>query len=98
MNPTSGVIREALELYKKHFAHLFVVALVIYVVIAILTALAALVGGAALVIVFPLAIIGLFLVQAALVEVVSDIRDGRADLSLSETLNRGASRIAPVAV
>jgi hypothetical protein len=98
MNPTDGVIREALDLYKRHFLHLFLVAFVVYLGIAILSAVAAAIGGVvALIVVLPLSIIGLFLVQAALVEAVSDIRDGRADMTIGETLNRGASRIAPVA-
>jgi hypothetical protein len=99
MDPTAGVIQEAFDLYKRHFTHLFLIAFVVYVVIAILQALAAAIGGVVgLLIVLPLSIIGLFLVQAALVEAVSDIRDGRADMTIGETFNRGASRIAPVAV
>jgi hypothetical protein len=98
MGPTDGVIREAVDLYKRHFGHLFVVAFVVYLGIAILSALATAVGGVVAVLVAFLSIVGLFLVQAALVEAVADIRDGRADLSVEETLKRGASRIAPVAV
>jgi hypothetical protein len=98
MNPTVGVIREAFDLYKKHFVHLFLVAFVVYLGLAILTALATAAGGwVALLVASILSIIGLFLVQAALVEAVSDIRDGRVDMTLGETFSRGASRIAPVA-
>ncbi|MEA2505845.1 MAG: hypothetical protein QOH48_463 [Actinomycetota bacterium] len=97
MNPTDGVIREALDLYKKHFGHLFLVAFVIYAGIAILSAVASAIGGVLVIVVLPLAIIGLFLVQAALVEAVTDIRDGRVDMTVGETLSRGASRIGPVA-
>ncbi|MEA2509052.1 MAG: hypothetical protein QOG21_1134 [Actinomycetota bacterium] len=98
MNPTVGVIQESFDLYKKHFAHLFLVAFVIYAGIAILTAIAtAIGGGAALFVASILSIIGLFLVQAALVEAVSDIRDGRVDMTLGETFSRGASRLGPVA-
>jgi hypothetical protein len=98
MNPTSGVIQEAIDLYRRHFAHLFLVALVVYLGIAILTAIATAIGGLATLILVPLSLIGIFLVQAALVEAVSDIRDGRADMSIGETFSRGASRLAPVAV
>lgn len=99
MNPTQGVIGEAVALYRKHFVHLFIVAFVIYAVIALLQALAASIDSRiALFIVSLLSIIGVFLVQAALVEAVSDIRDGRADLSVGETLSRGSSRMAPVAL
>jgi hypothetical protein len=99
MNPTTGVIQEALELYRRNFAHLFLVAFVVYLGIAVLQAVATAIGGiVALVLVTPLSIIGIFLVQAALVEAVNDIRDGRADMSIGETFSRGASRLAPVAV
>jgi hypothetical protein len=98
MNPTDGVIQESFDLYKKHFAHLFLIAFLIYVVISVLGAIAAAIGGVAVLVVLPLSIIGLFLVQAALVEAVADIRDGRADMTIGETLSRGASRIGPVAV
>ena len=98
MNPTDGVISEAFDLYKKHFGHLVVVALVIYLAIAILGVLLVLIAGwVGAILVAILAVVGAFLVQAALVEAVADIRDGRADMTVGETLNRGLSRIASVA-
>ncbi len=98
MNPTEGVISEAFDLYKKHFGHLVVVALVVYVAIAILSVLLVLIGGwVGAILSAILAVIGGFLVQAALVEAVADIRDGRADMTVGETLSRGSSRIASVA-
>ncbi|MBA2273159.1 MAG: hypothetical protein H0W21_04545 [Actinobacteria bacterium] len=96
MSPTDGVIREALDLYKKHFAHLFIVAFVIFAAIAVLQAAAASIDSIlALLIVSALSVIGYFLVQAALVEAVSDIRDGRADLSVGETLSRAGQGSGP---
>ncbi|MGH2774831.1 MAG: hypothetical protein ACRDJT_05275 [Actinomycetota bacterium] len=98
MNPTEGVISEAFDLYKKHFGHLFVTALVVYLAIAILSVLFILIGGwVGALLSAILSVIGVFLVQAALVEAVADIRDGRADLTVGETLSRGASRIGSVA-
>ena len=98
MNPTQGVISEAFDLYKKHFGHLVVVALVIYLAIAVLGVFAVLLlSWVGAIIVAILAVIGSFVVTAALVEAVADIRDGRADLSVSETLSRGLSRIGSVA-
>jgi hypothetical protein len=98
MNPTEGVISEAFDKYKTHFGHLVVVALVIYVAIAILgVLLVAIAGGVGAILVAIIGVIGSFLVQAALVEAVADIRDGRADLSVGETLSRGMSRIGSVA-
>ena len=98
MNPTEGVISEAFDLYKKHFGHLFLTAFVIYVVIAVLSALFTALGGiVGALLAAVISVIGLFLVEAALTEAVSDIRDGRADLTVGETLSRGSSRIASVA-
>jgi hypothetical protein len=98
MNPTDGVIAEAFDLYKKHFSHLVVVAFVVYVAIAVLSVLLVLIGGwVGIILSAILSVVGAFLVQAALVEAVADIRDGRADLTVGETLSRGASRIASVA-
>ncbi len=98
MNPTDGVIQEALNLYRTHFVRLFSIAFIIYAGIAILSAIAAAIGTTfALVVAIPLSILGLFLVQAALVEAVADIRDGRVDMSIGETFSRGATRILPVA-
>ena len=98
MNPTEGVISEAFDLYKKHFGHLFTTAFVIYAAIAVLSALLiALLGIVGALLSLVISGIGLFLVEAALVEAVADIRDGRADLSVGETLSRGSSRIASVA-
>ena len=98
MNPTDGVISEAFDQYKKHFVHLFLTALVVYLVIAVLGAILVGIGGLlGAFLSWALAIIGMFLVQAALVEAVADIHDGRADLTVGETLSRGASRMGPVA-
>ena len=99
VSPTDGVIQEAIALYRKHFAHLFIVAFVIFAAIGVLQALAASADNVlALLIASALSVIGYFLVQAALVEAVSDIRDGRADLSIGNTVSRGASRIGSVAL
>ena len=98
MNPTEGVIAEAFDLYKKHFGHLVVVALILYVAIAILgVLLVLLLGWVGAILSAILLVIAAFLVTAALVEAVADIRDGRADLSVSETLKRGMSRLGSVA-
>jgi hypothetical protein len=98
MNPTAGVISEAFDLYKRHFGHLFVTAFVVYLVIAVLSLLLVEIGGIlGAVLAAIISIVGLFLVQAALVEAVADIRDGRADMSVGQTLTRGMSHLGPVA-
>lgn len=98
MNLTTGVISEAIDLYKKHFVHLFVIAAIVYVAIAVVSALLAAIAGILGVILAAIvSVVGLFLVQAALVDAVADIRDGRADKSIGETLSSGVPRIASVA-
>jgi hypothetical protein len=98
MSPTDGVIQDAFQLYRRNFAHLFLIAFFIYVVIAVLGAILTAIGGVLpLLLASALSIIGLFLVQAALVEAVADIRDGRVDMTIGETWSRGLSRMGPVA-
>ena len=98
MNPLSGVLGETWKLYKAHAAHLLVIAFVIYLVAAVLAGLLSLAGG----------IIGAllgsiieffaaFLLQAALVKAVQDVRDGRADLSFGETVSAATPYIWAVA-
>jgi hypothetical protein len=98
MNPVSGVLGEAWQQYKAHAAHFLVIAFVIYFVAAVLEALlgafAGVVGG------ILSALIGLFaafLLQAALVKAVQDVRDGRVDLNFGETVSAAVPFILPVA-
>jgi hypothetical protein len=97
--PTEGVLHEAWELYKAHWQHLIAVAGVIFTGIALIGAaatelfeptLGAFVG-------FVVTLLGYFWVQGALVKAVSDIRDGRADLSVADTLRAAWERIGPLA-
>ena len=108
MNPLSGVLGQAWQTYRAHAAHFLTIAFVIYLAAAIVAALLALVGG-----IFG-ALLGsivemfaAFLVQAALVKAVQDVRDGRADLSLRDTVSAatpylwtvaGASILAGIAI
>jgi hypothetical protein len=98
-NPTSGVISEAWELYRRHWQHLIPIAAVIYVglgvITLIVTALAPLVGALVGAIV---SMVGVFWVQGALTRAVQDIRDGRADLSVGDTFTSVGNRIGPIAV
>jgi hypothetical protein len=45
MNPLSGVLGEAWQMYKAHARHLLMIAFVIYLVAAVIAALLALAGG-----------------------------------------------------
>jgi hypothetical protein len=99
MTPTEGVIGEAWGHYKAHWRHLLPIALVVYVAIAILSALLALVlGWLGALIAAVISIVGLFWVQGALVAAVEDIRDGRADLSLGDTFNRVKPQLGAIVV
>ncbi len=87
-----GVLGEAWSLYKRFLGRFFLTALVLFAVLDLISALADQVAGdswssgllwglvAALV-----SVVGYFWVQAALVETVHDVRDGRADRTIGET-------------
>ena len=88
------VIGNAWELYKAHWRHLLPVALIVYVLVSLLSLLlAVLLGWVGVAAGILIAIAGIFWLQGALVVAVDDIRDGRADLSLSDTLARVRPRL-----
>jgi hypothetical protein len=96
-NPTSGVISEAWELYKRHYNHLIPVAAVVYVGIAVLSALlVAILSVFGALVAAVLSIVGVFWVQGALTRAVQDIRDGRADLSIGETFRSVQDKIGSI--
>jgi hypothetical protein len=87
-----GVLGEAWRLYKRFIGRFFLTALVLFAALDLLSALAdqaasdgwtsGLFWGLVAAIV---SIVGYFWVQAALVETVHDVRDGRADRTIGET-------------
>jgi hypothetical protein len=86
-------------MYRAHAQHLLTIAFVVYVVAAVIQALlAGLAGLIGAVLAAIVGIIAAYLLQAALVKAVQDVRDGRADLSLGETLQAARPFIARVAV
>ena len=98
MNPLSGVLDEAWRMYRAHWTHLLGIAFVIYLVTAVIVGLLFL-GGTFLgfflggiVVLF-----ATFLLQATLIKAVQDVRDGRADLSVGETMSSATPYILPVA-
>jgi hypothetical protein len=98
MNPLSGVLGEAWRTYRAHAAHLIIIAAGIYLVAAVLEGLLYLANNVVGAIVG--AVIGFvaaFLVQAALVKAAQDIRDGRADLTVGQTISAASQVIWPVA-
>ena len=86
-------------MYKVHWRHLLPIALIVYVLIALLALLLALVLG--LFGAFLGALVGLagvFWLQGALVIAIEDVRDGRADLSIRDTLARVRPRMNTLAL
>ncbi|MDQ3669375.1 MAG: hypothetical protein M3377_03695 [Actinomycetota bacterium] len=83
------VIGEAWGMYKTHWRHLLPIAFVVYLVLSLFTLLLVLLLGpfGAVAGAF-VSLAGVFWIQGALVTAVEDIRDGRADLSMGETLSR----------
>ena len=93
------IIGQAWDLYKRHWRHLIPVALAVYVLVALLTLLlTALLGGVGAALGFLVGIAGIFWLQGALVLAVDDVRDGRADLSIQETLSRVFPRLNTLTV
>jgi hypothetical protein len=94
------VLNEAWALYKRFFGQFFLTALVVFVVLDLLSAVVdsasgdntgvnlfwALLGAL-------ISVVGYFWVQAALVETVNDVRDGRADRSVGETYSAVRPRL-----
>ena len=98
MNPLSGVLDEAWRMYKTFAKHLLAIAFVIYLIAAVITALLALAGGTVGILLGTLvSVIAAFVLQATLVKAVQDIRDGRADMSIGQTVNSALPYLAPVA-
>ncbi len=98
MNPLTGVLAEAWGLYRRFAAHFLAIAFVLYFLTAVIVALLTMTAGAtgyfvAAIIEF----VAAFLVQAAMVKAVQDVRDGQADLSMDATISAGARFLLPVA-
>jgi len=99
MNPLSGVLSEAWTLYKRHARHLLTIAFVVYVVAAIIEAvLSGLLGLFGAFLAGIVSLVAAFLLQAALVKAVDDVRDGRADMSLRDTIDAARPYVGRVAV
>jgi hypothetical protein len=90
-------IGEGWAIYKRFWQHLLPLAFFTYLIISLIALffshLGGVLGGLASVVI---AIAGVFLLQSALVEAVADVRDGRADLTFTETLARVWPRLGAV--
>jgi hypothetical protein len=83
------VLSEAWALYRRHWRHLLPIALLVYLLLSLFVLLlAALLGWLGIIAGVFVSLAGVFWLQGALVIAVEDIRDGRPDLSIGETLTR----------
>jgi len=96
MSPLSGVLGESWSYYKRFAGHFLLIAFVIYLVAAAIVALLSLAGSVGTFIGWLISVIAAFLVQAALVKAVQDVRDGRVDLNLGETVSAALPFLAVV--
>ena len=94
-------------MYKAYAKHLLTIAFVIYVVAAIIAAILSLAGTFGILLGSLVSLVAAFLLQAALVKAVQDVRDGRVDMSVGETVSAarpylwsvmGASILAAIAI
>jgi hypothetical protein len=98
-----AVLGEAWGLYKRFFGRFFLTAFFVFLVLDAIVGLADAAAGGGWVsrVVWTLVsvvigIAGSFLVQAALVETVRDVRDGRADRTIGETYRVVQARLGSV--
>src|SRR5215470_12181625 len=96
MSPLTGVLREAGDLYRRFAGHFLLIASVIYLITAALVALLSLAGIAGAIIGGVISFAATYVVQASLIKAVQDVRDGRVDLDLSQTVRAAGPYILPV--
>jgi hypothetical protein len=85
-------------MYKAHWQHLVPIAFVVYVAVSLISLLLiALLGWVGAVLGGLVGLAGLFWLQGALVVAIDDVRDGRADLSIGQTLERVQPRLTTLA-
>jgi hypothetical protein len=95
--PPGEVLGEAWALYKAHWRNFLPLALLVFVVLSLVSLLLSfLLGWFGAVLATVVGLVGVFWLQGALCEAVADVRDGRADLSISETLQKVRPRLAPL--
>ncbi len=99
------VLGEAWGLYKRFFWQFFLTAFVVFVVLDLFSALADAAGGDSvlahlfwILISAIVGIVGYFWVQGALVELVRDVRDGRADRTIGEIYQSVGPRLPALIV
>src|SRR6516162_8795997 len=96
MSPLSVVLTEAWDLYRRFAGHFLLISFVIYLITAVLVALLSLAKVPGLIIGDILSFAATYVVQASLIKAVQDVRDGRVDLDLSQTVQAAMPYILPV--
>ena len=84
-------------MYKTFAKHLLAIAFVIYLGAGLIAALLALAGTVGLLLGALVELVAAFLLQATLIKAVQDVRDGRTDMSISETVSAALPYLGPVA-
>jgi hypothetical protein len=96
MSPLTGVLGEGWGLYRRFAGHFLLISFVIYLITAVLVALLSLIGIAGALIGAVISFAATYVVQASLIKAVQDVRDGRVDLDLSQTVRAAGPYILPV--
>jgi hypothetical protein len=96
MSPLTGVLTEAWYLYRRFAGHFLLISFVIYLITSVVIALLSLAGVAGAIIGAVISFAATYVVQASLIKAVQDVRDGRVDLDLSETVRAAGPYILPV--
>src|SRR5215471_3159206 len=96
MSPLTGVLTEAWGLYRRFAGHFLLISFVIYVITAALVSLLSLAGVVGAIFGAIISFAATFVVQASLIKAVQDVRDGRVDLDLAETVRAAGPYILPV--
>jgi hypothetical protein len=96
MSPLTGVLTEAWALYRRYAAHFLLIAFVIYLITGVVVALLSLAGAVGLILGGIIGFIASFVVQTSLIKAVQDVRDGRVDLDLGQTVRAALPYLWPV--
>jgi hypothetical protein len=96
MSPLTGVLTEAWALYRRFAGHFLLISFVIYVIAAILIALLSLASVVGAILGGIVSLAATYVLQATLIKAVQDIRDGRVDMDLTETVQAALPFVLPV--
>jgi hypothetical protein len=93
-----NVVGEALSLYRRFFVHFASIALAVYLVTSLISALVTVPDSDAVkaliaIVSVVLSIVGFCFVQGALTWAVDDVRDGRVDVTYRELLDKTRERV-----